>query len=63
MGQFLKKVGVVLLADLVVYGVWTALENKWNGKDIFGRDIPEGKKFRTDWKGNIVLGSEDYQVV
>ena len=62
MKKFLKALGMCVLGGLIVEGVCQGLDHLAQGKDFFGHErIREDTKM--DWKGNIHLGTEDYQIV
>lgn len=61
-----KDVGKEILKNIVI-GVTSvlcikAVKNVINGKDILGR-TPDPKETRVNYKGQIVLGEDDYTVV
>ena len=43
-------------------GTVFVIRNKLDGKDWLGRRKLKKKKTFVDWKGNVVLGTEDYCV-
>ena len=63
-GQLAKKLGIALLGDLIFWLGCKAVKNKLEGKTIFGKKV-ESKKPETyvDWRGRIVLGTNDFEVV
>ena len=64
MKEFAKVLGLKLGAVLLAYGASRAIENKLDGKTIFGNEKKEKipKKTRVDWRGNVYLGTNDYVV-
>ena len=57
-----KRFGLFLVGNLVVSGIIYALKNMANGKDIFGRPKEAPEHTKVNWRGNIVLGKNDWQI-
>ena len=58
-----KKILALVVGNLIVWGVAEALNKKLDGKTATGRKIDPKKKTYVDWKGNVRLGTNDYQIV
>ena len=56
------KVGRILAAYIIADVIWTGIKNKMNGKTVFGNEPKQKKKTYMNWKGDIILGNEDYSV-
>lgn len=65
MNKLGQRVLVYAVGNLIVWGIVGAVANKMEGKTIFGRvkKKPSSERTYVDWKGNIQLGTRDYQVV
>lgn len=63
MGAVAKEIGIkfckFLIADGLAWLVWKGIKNKINGKTIFGNESKQKEKTYVDWKGNVILGSQD----
>ena len=62
MNKATQKVLVFVIGSLISEILLTLAKNKIDGRTIFGNKTREKKQTRTDWKGNIWLGSEDYKI-
>ena len=58
-----KKIGIAVIGDLIFYLGCKAVKNKLNGKTIFGRKIEPKQSTYVDWRGNVILGTDDGTVV
>lgn len=59
-----KKLVIFLAGSLLVRGGLKAIENKQNGKTLFGREkVDQKNKTYVDWQGNVRLGPSDGWVV
>lgn len=63
MGELAKRLGIFVVGNLILYGIVCAAD-----KAISKRKERKKKKFDsettyTDWYGNVVLGTRDYQIV
>lgn len=54
-----KMLVVSVVSHFIIIGCKKAAKNVMAGKTVFGN---EPKKTRTDYKGNVVLSKEDYEV-
>ena len=61
--QLAKKVGYTIIGDLIFWLGCKAIKNKLDGKTIFGRKIDPKEETYVDWRGNVILGANDGQVV
>ena len=57
-----KAIAVFVVGTLVANTVTDGLTNLSEGKTFFGKE-KKHKKTEIDWKGNVHLGSSDYEVV
>lgn len=61
----MKKLGqrllVFIVGSLIVDGIYYAISNVMDGKDILGHNI-DRKETKVDWRGRIHLGENDYLV-
>jgi hypothetical protein len=59
-----KKLGTVVLGELIAWGAVKILNNKIDGKTWNGKEKIEKRKDDTyvDWHGNIILGTADGRV-
>lgn len=59
-----KYLVLTVIGGLIVRGTFIAIGNLMDGKDVFGRKkirkVP--KKTYMDWKGEIILGQEDFRI-
>ena len=59
-----KCLVLTVIGGLIVRGTFMAIGNLMDGKDVFGRKkirkVP--KKTYMDWKGEIVLGKDDFRI-
>ena len=53
------KVCKFLIADAIAWLVWKGIKNKADGKTVFGNKVEQKTKTYVDWKGNVILGSQD----
>ena len=63
MGVVAKEIGVkvckFLIAGAVVRLILKGAKNKLDGKTVFGNKVEQKTKTYVDWKGNVILGSQD----
>lgn len=61
MGVACKKLAVFVAGSIIVRGIMIVAANLLDGKDILGRAKAKKpqKKTTVDWKGHIILGTED----
>ena len=60
-----KLVGTLCLwiaSSLIAKGVFAGIKNVMNGKDILGKKKVVRKETYVDYKGDVILGSNDYQI-
>ena len=57
----IKKVTYLVIGTLLADVVANAIENKREGRTIFGNK-KINKKTKVDWRGYVVLGSNDYEI-
>ena len=62
MSKLLQKIVVFVVGGLIIDGIYFVATNKLEGKTIFGNKPKEKKKTKVNWKGYIILGSEDYEI-
>lgn len=63
MNGVLKELALIVVGGLIVRATFRLLENRLDGKDFNGKDLPPKKNPYVDWKGDIHLGPEDCKVV
>lgn len=63
MGNFAKKVGSFVVGSVISWCILKGVENKLDGKDVFGRKLKPKETTKVDWKGNIILGKRDFQII
>lgn len=62
-GAKLAKTLVLWVASsLIVRGILAGVKNKLDGKDVLGRKKIVKQKTYEDYKGDVILGTEDYKV-
>lgn len=61
MSKFGQKLLVFIIGSLIVDGIYYAMTNIMEGKDILGNE-PDPKKTRVDREGRVHLGTNDYLV-
>jgi hypothetical protein len=54
-----KKIGKILLVNIIGYMIWCGVKNELDGKTLFGKKKEPKKKTYVDWNDNIHLGTED----
>ena len=64
MAELGKRLGVFLVGNLILWGICRGVSNAIDGKDFFGRKKVYNPRNNTyvDWRGNVHLGSMDYEV-
>lgn len=62
-GAKLAKTLVLWVASsLIARGILAGVKNKLDGKDVLGRKKIVKQKTYEDYKGDVILGTEDYKV-
>lgn len=54
-----KRLGVFIIGNLILWGVFNGLENIKDGKTFCGRKRKPKNETYVDWKGNVYLGPND----
>ena len=59
-----KRLCVFFVGNLLLWGVCNGINNMMDGKTFFGgkKKAKERADTYVDWKGNIHLGNDDFQV-
>jgi len=65
MAKFGKSLGIFIVGNLILNMIYYGVSNLIDGKDVFGRRKKRSQQKETymDWKGNIHMGTADYQIV
>lgn len=61
MTKLAQKIVAYIVSGLILECAFAIVNNKMDGKTIFGKKT-NSKKTKVTWRGNVILGTDDYQI-
>lgn len=57
--ELAKRLGIFVVGNLLLWGGGKLIKNKIEGKTLFGKKKDAKPNTYVDWKGNVILGTND----